>query len=401
MKKSIYALGLLALTMVTSCTDDAYDLKKENVDYSLQAGESSSILWTPDGNTSNAMLKDIFSVEEGQNLRFIEDPETGRSGLYCMWGEAEQEANVTLSASTVTWSSVTVDEPSTTIDLSNIPGFLRNEKTCFDIENPIILISVVKPSGLDFRSRVVLTNIKDGAPGKSAETVANGLEISGESGVKRFYIAAEAVASEYLPNEYQGATWVALDRSKNTLQEMLRDMPDQFKIELKDYQGRGTAGTKKIDVDYTFYAPMRPGANFRLNDDDVADGFKSDLKDLLFNAIVVQADALGDLPMTLRIVPVAINERGEAMKDIVVTVNNKPFVDVAGDKTTPLFVMLTTTNGEKASHYVKRDYNYLNGIRFDFTVMNPTTPGVKIFSDMKMRLEHMKLGVMGIGYDGN
>ena len=405
MKKAIFSLGLLALTTVTSCTDDAYDLKKENVDYSMQAGESSSILWTPNGNTSDAMLKNLFSVNEGQNLRFIKDPETGREGLYCMWGEGDLNANISLPSSVTDWSDgVDIDEQSASVDLEDIPGFLRNEETCFDIENPVILIKVEKSAGVDFRSKIKMTNVKGGSETMSACTEeADDFKVEGDctgDAAKKFYISEEQVADEYLPEEYRGAVWVALDDTENTLQEMLRDMPDQFKIELEEYQGKGN-GTATFDVEYTFYAPMRPGTSFRLNDNDVADGFKNDLKDLLFNAIVVQADALGDLPMTVRIVPVAINERGEAMEDVIVTVNDKPYIDVAGDKTAPLFVMLTTVSGEKTSHYVKRDFNYLDGIRFDFTVMNPTTPGVKIFSDMKMRLENMKLGVMGIGYDGN
>jgi hypothetical protein len=406
MKKTVYALGFLTLTTVTSCTDDAYDLKKENVDYSMQAGESSSILWTPDGNTSDAKLKDLFSVEEGQNLKFIKDPETGRDGLYCMWGEGDLETNITMSPGIAGWSDdIRVDEKTATVDLSNIPGFLRNEKTFFDIENPIILIKVNKTANVDFKSKIKMTNVKGGSETLSAITKnIEDFKIEGdcsdEDKAKKFYIAAQEVAAGELPEDYWDATWLALDESESTLQEMLREMPDQLKIELEAAQGKG-AGTSELDVDYTFYAPMRPGARFRLNDVDATDGFKGDLKNLLFDAIVVQADALGDLPMTVRIVPVAINEKGDAMKDVIVTVNDKPFVDVPGNKVTSLFVKMSTISGEKTSHYVKRDYNYLDGIRFDFTVMNPATPGVKIFSDMKMRLEHMKLGVMGIGYDGN
>ena len=50
MKKSIYALGLLALTTVTSCTDNTYDLSKDNVDWSMQT--SGDVLWLPDGSTA-------------------------------------------------------------------------------------------------------------------------------------------------------------------------------------------------------------------------------------------------------------------------------------------------------------------------------------------------------------
>ena len=119
MKKAVYALGLLALTTVTSCTDNTYDLSKDNVDWSMQT--SGDVLWLPDGSTANAMLKDLFSVSEGQNLKFIKDPETGRD-FYCMQGDGEQDATVTMPTATATWSgAVTIDETSTTVDLSNIP----------------------------------------------------------------------------------------------------------------------------------------------------------------------------------------------------------------------------------------------------------------------------------------
>lgn len=405
MKKAVYALGLLALTTVTSCTDNTYDLSKDNVDWSMQT--SGDVLWLPDGSTANAMLKDLFSVSEGQNLKFIKDPETGRD-FYCMQGDGEQDATVTMPTATATWSgAVTIDETSTTVDLSNIPGFLRNEKTCFDIENPIIFIKVDKSAGVDFKSFIALTNVKDGS--ETLKAITRNIEefkvegdCSGEM-ARTFYIAAEEVDDEdkdEWPEEYRGATWVGLDDSKSTLQQMLREMPDEFKIELENYQGKGS-GTVDLNVEYLFYAPMRPDNLFRLNDDDRADGFKSDLKDVLFEGMAVRADVVGDMPMTVRLEPVAINEKGEVLNDVKLTIDGKSFVEVPGDDRTTILVTLTATGGKRVSDIVNRDVNYFDGIRFDFTLLKPTQPGAKIFSDMKVRLEDMKMGITGAGYDGN
>lgn len=405
MKKAVYALGLLALTTVTSCTDNTYDLSKDNVDWSMQT--SGDVLWLPDGSTANAMLKDLFSVSEGQNLKFIKDPETGRD-FYCMQGDGEQDATVTMPTATATWSgAVTIDETSTTVDLSNIPGFLRNEKTCFDIENPIIFIKVDKSAGVDFKSFIALTNVKDGS--ETLKAITRNIEefkvegdCSGEM-ARTFYIAAEEVDDEdkdEWPEEYRGATWVGLDDSQSTLQQMLREMPDEFKIELENYQGKGS-GTVDLNVEYLFYAPMRPDNLFRLNDDDRADGFKSDLKDVLFEGMAVRADVVGDMPMTVRLEPVAINEKGEVLNDVKLTIDGKSFVEVPGDDRTTILVTLTATGGKRVSDFVNRDVNYFDGIRFDFTLLKPTQPGAKIFSDMKVRLEDMKMGITGAGYDGN
>ena len=403
MKKVVYALGLLALTTVTSCTDNTYDLSKDNMDWSMQT--SSDVLWLPEGSTANAKLKDLFSISEGQNLKFVKDPETGREGLYCMQGEGEQDATVTMPVSTSDWSStVTIDEVSTTVDLGNVPEFLRREETVFDIVNPIILIKVEKSSGVDFRSRIAMTNVKDGAETQKARTKnLDDFEVVGDctgEDAAIFYIAAEEVNDEYLPKEYRGAKWVALDETQSTLQDMLREIPDQFKIEMEDYQGKGD-GSVDLNVEYLFYAPMCPGAAFTLNDNDAAGNFKSDLKDVLFDAMVVQADVVGDLPLAVRLVPVAVNEKGEVMNDVKLTVNDKAFVEVPGNKTTTILVKLTAPEGQKVSDFVNRDQNYFDGIRFDFTVKDPTNPGAKIFSDMKVRLEHMKMGIAGAGYNGN
>jgi hypothetical protein len=405
MKKTVYALGLLALTTVTSCTDNTYDLSKDNVDWSMQT--SGDVLWLPDGSTANAMLKDLFSVSEGQNLKFIKDPETGRD-FYCMQGDGEQDATVTMPAATATWSgAVTIDETSTTVDLSNIPGFLRNEKTCFDIENPVIFIKVDKSAGVDFKSFIALTNVKDGS--ETLKAITRNIEefkvegdCSGEM-ARTFYIAAEEVDDEdkdEWPEEYRGATWVGLDDSKSTLQQMLREMPDEFKIELQGYEGKGS-GSVSLNVEYLFYAPMRPDNLFRLNDDDRADGFKSDLKNVLFEGMAVRADVVGDMPMTVRLEPVAINENGEVLNDVKLTIDGKSFVEVPGDDRTTILVTLTATGGKRVSDFVNRDVNYFDGIRFDFTLLKPTQPGAKIFSDMKVRLEDMKMGIIGAGYDGN
>lgn len=411
MKKVNYALGLLAFAAVTSCTDNTYDLSKDNMDWSLQAGEQGETLWMPAGNTANAQLKDLFSVNEGQNLKFIKDPESGREGLYCLEADGIQNATVTMSAPTSSWGATTIDETSTTVGLKDIPDFLRRDETCFDIINPIILVKVDKPAGVDLRSFIKMTIVKNGAETMIARTKnLDDFKVTGNrsgTNARKFYIAAQplgdtqAQVDRQLPEEYSGATWIPLDETKNTLQEMLREMPDEFKMELEGYQGKGS-GSVTLDVDYLFYAPMRPDKLFRLNDDDRADGFKSDLEDVLFDAILVKANVRGDLPMTVRIVPVAINENGQDLKDVKVTVNGKDYLEVPGDRVTPILVRMASTTGEKTSHYVKRDANYLDGIRFDFTML--TTPGrlgAKIFSDMMVRLDQMQLGAEGIGYDGN
>ena len=115
----------------------------------------------------------------------------------------------------------------------------------------------------------------------------------------------------------------------------------------------------------------------------------------------VQADVVGDMPMTVRLEPVAINENGEVLNDVKLTIDGKSFVEVPGDDRTTILVTLTATGGKRVSDFVNRDVNYFDGIRFDFTLLKPTQPGAKIFSDMKVRLEDMKMGIIGAGYDGN
>ena len=83
------------------------------------------------------------------------------------------------------------------------------------------------------------------------------------------------------------------------------------------------------------------------------------------------------------------------------TIDGKSFVEVPGDDRTTILVTLTATGGKRVSDFVNRDVNYFDGIRFDFTLLKPTQPGAKIFSDMKVRLEDMKMGIIGAGYDGN
>ena len=82
-------------------------------------------------------------------------------------------------------------------------------------------------------------------------------------------------------------------------------------------------------------------------------------------------------------------------------IDGKSFVEVPGDDRTTILVTLTATGGKRVSDFVNRDVNYFDGIRFDFTLLKPTQPGAKIFSDMKVRLEDMKMGIIGAGYDGN
>ena len=89
------------------------------------------------------------------------------------------------------------------------------------------------------------------------------------------------------------------------------------------------------------------------------------------------------------------------MPDVEVVINENNFVEVPGDKTTNVTFTVRAKDGGDMSRYTKRDFNYFDGIYFDFTAKSPSTPGVKIFSDMMVKLINMKMGVRGIGYDAN
>ena len=406
MKKNIYALGLIALTVVTSCKDDSYDW--DNRDMTLEF--SKQIVWLPDGSTDDAKLENLFSLNPGQNLQYIVDPETGRDNMYCYEGEGEHQTSVNVPVASDWTTNITIGTISTTVDLGDLPDFLRNPGTCFDIKNPVVLLKIDKTAGVDFKTRLRMVCVKDGADGKIAETNSNAdLLLEGDcSGLKakKFYIAAESVPDAYLPAEYRGAKWVKLRGAGlgtyHNIQELVKELPDEFRIELIDYQGKTAApATSDITIDYVFYAPMRPDVNFSLNDNDIADGINSDIKDILFNEFVVNTDITGDVPLVVRLEPKAVDENGIVMTDVEVVINENNFVEVPGDKTTNVTFTVRAKDGGDMSRYTKRDFNYFDGIYFDFTAKNPSTPGVKIFSDMMVKLINMKMGVRGIGYDAN
>ena len=188
----------------------------------------------------------------------------------------------------------------------------------------------------------------------------------------------------------------------HSIQELVKELPDEFRIELIDYQGKTVApASSDISIEYIFYAPMRPDVNFSLNDNDIADGINSDIKDVLFDEFVVNTDITGDVPLVVRLEPKAVNENGVVMDDIEVVINDKNYVEVHGDMTTNITFTVRAKDGGNMSRYTKRDFNYFDGIYFDFTAKNPTTPGEKIFSDMMVKLINMRMGVKGIGYDAN
>ena len=406
MKKNIYVLGLLALTVVTSCKDNSYDW--DNRDMTLEF--SKQIVWLPDGSTDDAKLENLFSIDPGQNLKYIVDPETGRENMYCYEGEGDHQTSVEVPVASDWTHDINIGSTSTTVELSDLPDFLRNPGTCFDIKNPIVLLKIEKTAGVDFKTRLRMVCVKDGQDGKIAETNDNGeLTLEGDcSGLKskKFYIAAESVSDDYLPAEYKGAKWVKLRGAAlgtyHSIQELVKELPDEFRIELIDYQGKTVApASSDISIEYIFYAPMRPDVNFSLNDNDIADGINSDIKDVLFDEFIVNTDITGDVPLVVRLEPKAVNENGVVMDDIEVVINDKNYVEVHGDMTTNITFTVRAKDGGNMSRYTKRDFNYFDGIYFDFTAKNPTTPGEKIFSDMMVKLINMRMGVKGIGYDAN
>ena len=404
MKKLILAGGVAVLTVVTSCRDTSYDF--DNKDMTMQY--STSVVWLPNGSTEKALLENLFNIDDNDNFKIVDDPESDKDNMYCMQGEGDLQTDLTVPTGTTGWTTAQLGETQSTVDLDDIPGFLKEEGTSFDVKNPIILVKVDKTAGVDFKTRLRLTSVKDGVSQKIVETkTAEELKVTGNSTgskAKLFYIAAEEVSPTYLPEEYQGATWVQLSTaaSLSTIQELIRDIPDQIVMEVIDTKGKTSgASSSDVDIDYLFYAPMRPDTDFNMGDSDIADKIRGDIKDIIFDEFVVQTDVEGDLPMTIRLEPVAVDENGDEMSEVEVTVNDDKYVELPANKTTTLSLTLRAKDGGMMSRYTERDMFYFDGIRFKYTLLKPITPGAKIYSDMYVRLTKMKLGVKGIGYDAN
>ena len=388
-----------------SCTDKSYDW--DNRDMMIQLTQPGETLWLPNSSTSRVMLSDLFCVEEGENLKIIDDPETDKTTLFCLQADGDQETSMTLSSPSVTWTSVTLADPTCNVRLDNMPSFLNNEDNCFDVKNPLILLKVTKNNGIDIKTRIRLTSKKNGETLKRTETgSAEELVVTGDrsgDNAALFYISESPVEQNYLPEEYRDATHVSLSTASGcaSIQELLRDIPDLIYVEFLDYRGMGTTTSCSMHAEYLLYAPMRPDSRFVLSDDDISDGMNSDLKDMTFRKMLMQATVIGDLPMKIRLEPTIVDENGDKIDGVETTIGGNKYVEVMGDKSTPIVIDIHTTNGGQLSQYTKRDINYLDGIRFKFTVKDPRENGAKIYSDNMIRLVNIRMGVQEFGFDAN
>ena len=405
MKLKTFTLSLLAVTALTSCMDNSYDL--DDIDMKLGFGAPDNVLWLPKSSTGPAVCKNLFSLDDNQILVYEPDA-TGRE-FYCLETDTDNILNMKLDPN-VGYVELLEGDTTITITMTNRPSFLHNSKTYLDLICPRFLIELDNQSEIDIKTGFNLRSCDNKHVAKT-----EGQDFVAPAKQKKYYYVSDYEDQAGLPADLDGMDWTNAEWIKfEGLRDLIAGIPDSVAAELVNFEGHGPG--HKIEegvfkINYRFYSPVDVGDKFSIDDRDSTDHWHADLKDVKVDAkqLIAKAKVSGTMPMEIDASLEPINLKGEKLEGLIVSSDSLKYVpslSIDGDTETEIAIYITPKDGYTLEQFLTGEGDdVLDGIRFDYglnTKKDGTSTGKRIYNDMYIQLKDIVFGLKGtLIYDAN
>lgn len=205
----------------------------------------------------------------------------------------------------------TIDPQQNTVDMTDIPDFLRGDSVNLSLKNPNIKISILNPVGIPFEiaaDMIAKDNMSTPIPGSSINTTLDIARAqSGQAQWSNFYLASSI---EGMPAGY-------IYKSEN-ISDLIRKVPYSIDVNM----GVSVTGeTQRVDltgkedtlkVNYDINIPLDFNADFQIQYKDTIDDLMSSLSDIVEYATSLDLVAViyNTIPLDLGVGFVGINSEG-------------------------------------------------------------------------------------------
>lgn len=300
-------------------------------------------------------------------------------------GNVDMTVSTSFAISRATINSITgrinpkINIAATSFDLgSNIPNFMRDEKTRLDIANPQVYLTVTNGSPATVNTSLTLCPITDGRQG--TPLTVSGITLLPGANI----ICLSSTGSANMP--------ASANIKVDGLSSLIASIPDR--IEVSDITAQIAPATVTLDLTKNYdvaihtkvVAPLSFGPSLSFEYSDSNTGWDADLGDYTFRRVKVCVTAVNTVPITMRPSAEAIFKSADHKGSVNIAVNGEIAAGSLQNPAESTFeIDITANDGSLAG---------LDGLAYRFLANRPLE-GVVLNSGQSLTLKRVQLTVAG------
>lgn len=283
----------------------------------------------------------------------------------------------------------TLDESTSSMELTGLPDFLENDETKLDIANPIFTFHANNPLNTPVEITGILSGSKNGQPVNNSE-----VKIGGEDTDPIILQPGDNTIA--LSRLGEGGPDEAIKIEVKDINDLIQTIPDVVNVSIQpsvnsqEYYTVDLDKTYTVACDYDIDIPLAFGANLNIVYEETIEDLGGDLEDVDFSKAVLSASVDNTIPLALELPNENVeilDANGQKIEGIQVTVTGKINAGNGTEQpvTSTLDIQLTTTQAGTL--------NQLDAVKLKIVAASGGQEGIQLYDTQWLQLKDIKLKV--------
>lgn len=283
----------------------------------------------------------------------------------------------------------TLDESTSSMELTGLPDFLENDETKLDIANPIFTFHANNPLNTPVEITGILSGSKNGQPVNNSE-----VEIGGEGTDPIILQPGDNTIA--LSRLGEGGPEGAVNIEVSDINNLIQTIPDVVNVSIQpsvnsqEYYTVDLDKTYTVACDYDIDIPLAFGANLNIVYEETIEDLGGDLEDVDFSKAVLSASVDNTIPLALTLPDEnveVLDANGQKIEGIQVKVTGNIAAGNGTDQpvTSKLDIQLETTQ--------PGTLNQLDAIKLKIVAASGGKEGIQLYDTQWLQLKDIKLKV--------
>ena len=283
----------------------------------------------------------------------------------------------------------TLDESTSSMELTGLPDFLENDETKLDIANPIFTFHANNPLNTPVEITGILSGSKNGQP-------IEGSEVAIGSGATDPIILQPGDNTIALSRLGEGGPDEAIKIEVKDINDLIQTIPDVVNVSIQpsvnsqEYYTVDLDKTYTVACDYDIDIPLAFGAKLNIVYEETIEDLGGDLEDVDFSKAVLSASVDNTIPLALTLPDEnveVLDANGQKIEGIQVKVTGNIAAGNGTDQpvTSKLDIQLETTQ--------PGTLNQLDAIKLKIVAASGGKEGIQLYDTQWLQLKDIKLKV--------
>ena len=283
----------------------------------------------------------------------------------------------------------TLDESTSSMELTGLPDFLENDETKLDIANPIFTFHANNPLNTPVEITGILSGSKNGQPVNNSE-----VKIGGEDTDPIILQPGDNTIA--LSRLGEGGPEGAVNIEVSDINNLIQTIPDVVNVSIQpsvnsqEYYTVDLDKTYTVACDYDIDIPLAFGANLNIVYEETIEDLGGDLEDVDFSKAVLSASVDNTIPLALTLPDdnvEVLDANGQKIEGIQVKVTGNIAAGNGTDQpvTSKLDIQLETTQ--------PGTLNQLDAIKLKIVAASGGKEGIQLYDTQWLQLKDIKLKV--------